>query len=250
MLETAPPLPASAEAARPAAWSELIAYLVVGAGGLLVTTFAAAYAIHQFSLLLSVTAYALNVLCLGGTAWLLGVVRHKWTWAEFGLRPAHWTWLAVALLATLGLLPLRLVVAGLVQNAFGGAQGLQTRLDLFAPDGFSWLDFGVTLLGVGVLVPIAEEFYFRGLIHRWCMTRFTFWPRVLLSSFIFGLGHIDSVGVVAASFIMGIVLAALFERSQSLWVPIGVHIINNSLVVLLLYGLLALNQLFPSLHLM
>ncbi len=237
-------------APQPAAWGELGLYLAVGIGGLVLTSVIAGYFIREFSITLSIVAYALNVLCLGGAAWLLGVVRHRWTWAEFGLRSAHWTWLVIALIATLAVLPLRLIVAGLVQTAFGGlGPGMQMRMDLFAPEGFSWLNFGVTLLGAGLLAPVAEEFYFRGLIHRWFMTRFSFWPRVLLSSLIFALGHIDTAGVVAASFIMGIVLAALFERSRSLWVPIIIHVINNSLVVVLLYAALGLMRLFPGLNL-
>ena len=249
-MNAAPGAPAQ-PAPQPAPWRDLALYLVVGAGSLLATSFVAAYFIHEFSIGLSLAAYALNVACLGGTAWLLGLRRRKWSWAEFGLRPAHWSWLVVALVATLAVLPVRLVVASVVQSAFGGLQqGLQLRMDLFAPDGFSWVNFGVTLLGAGVLAPIAEEFYFRGLIHRWFMTRFTFWPRVLLSSLVFALGHIDSAGVVVASYLMGIVLAALFERSGSLWVPILIHIINNSLVVILLYAALALMRLFPGLNLM
>jgi membrane protease YdiL (CAAX protease family) len=60
------------------------------------------------------------------------------------------------------------------------------------------------------------------------------------------LGHIDSIAVLIASFIMGVVLAIVYEKTESLWVPIAMHIFTNSIAVVALYASLAISQYFPS----
>ena len=239
---------ATAPAPPPASWWTLGAYLGGGIGVFVLASLLLGFAARgEITLGVSALAYLINVLCLGGAAYLFGVRRQRQTWAEFGLRPFHWSWLLLAVSITLLLLPIRMAVGVVVQLAFGGMDDMQGRMAVIAPAGFSWAAFLVTLLGVGLLAPVAEEFYFRGLIHRWAMTRFGFWPRLLFSSALFALGHIDAAGVVAASFIMGLVLAAVFERSRSLWVSILIHVTNNSLAVILVYASLGLMKLFPGL---
>ena len=98
-----------------------------------------------------------------------------------------------------------------------------------------------------MLAPISEELYFRGLIHRWFQSRLRFWPRVLLSSAIFGLAHFDSIGVAVSSFMLGLINAVAYERSESVWLPIAIHMITNSFGVILLYVATAITQLLPSL---
>ena len=91
-----------------------------------------------------------------------------------------------------------------------------------------------------LLVPFAEELFFRGLIHRWFKPYFNFWPRILMSSMIFGLGHFDTPGVLVSSFVMGIFNAYLYEKTESLWVPIMMHAISNGFAVVVMYSAMAL----------
>ncbi len=192
----------------------------------------------------------MNFLCLAGAVYVFGIRRHKFTWADIGLWPPRmqWYWPLVAVGVALAVLPVRAALGLLVQLLFSGnLQSLQARADVFAPGAqFSWLDFAVTLLGAGVLAPISEELYFRGLIHRWLQPRFRFWVRVLLSTTFFALGHFDSIAVVVASFVLGAACAVVYELSQSLWMPILMHSFNNSLAVVLVYAALLVTQYFPK----
>jgi membrane protease YdiL (CAAX protease family) len=70
---------------------------------------------------------------------------------------------------------------------------------------------------------------------------------VLISALIFGLGHFDTLGVVAASFVMGVVNALVLEKTRSIWVPVVIHAANNSLAVILVYAAAWLAQLIPGL---
>jgi membrane protease YdiL (CAAX protease family) len=80
------------------------------------------------------------------------------------------------------------------------------------------------------LVPIAEELFYRGFVHRALRTRLALWPAVGLSSTIFGLAHWvggDDLSTVPPRIFYGIVLALLLERTGSLYPGIVAHAYAN-----------------------
>lgn len=254
--ESAAPNPAPAQGQAPAPWRELALYLTGGFGVFLVASVVLAVALRltlgagKITIWVSLALYGLNFLCLGGAAYVLGVRRHKLTWAGLGLWPPRWRWhwpLLAAGVAFLSL-PLRVGLGLLVQWLAGNDMtGLQARAQVFAPGAqFSWVDLAVSLLGVAVLAPLAEELYFRGLLHGWFKTRFRFWVRVLLSTCLFALGHFDSPAVVASSFVLGLFCAVAYELSQSLWLPILIHSFNNGLAIVLVYAAIVLAPHLPK----
>ena len=247
MSEAVLPSPAQPVPVTPAPWRDLIVYVVGGFGVFLLASLILGRVIHQFTIWTSLAIYLVNFICLGGSVYVWGIRRHKFSWSDIGLWPLHWRWYWPLLASGLGLifLPLRAGLGVLVQLLLGGGLGgLQNRAQIFAPDAqFSWLNFAVTLIGAGLLAPISEELYFRGLIHRWLQPRYKFWVRVLISTTFFALAHFDSPGVVAASFVLGAMCAVIYERSRSLWLPILLHAFNNSLAVGLVYAVMVLSPL-------
>jgi membrane protease YdiL (CAAX protease family) len=222
-------------------WVELALYLAGGFGVFTIASgLASAYG-PQKGIWPIILVVLCNTLFIGGSAWTLGVRRKATTWEEIGIFPIRWKgkWLLYALGLTLALTPLRgligLAVSMLIE---GGVESLQNRADLIMgmEGAMSGLEFAIRLLGVGVLVPISEELYFRGMLHRLIRPYLKFWPRVLISSTLFGLGHFDSIGVVVSSFIMGVVVAIAYERNKSLWLPVAIHAVTNSLAIVLLYA--------------
>jgi CAAX protease family protein len=81
-----------------------------------------------------------------------------------------------------------------------------------------------------IIVPIAEELLFRGVIFRWLWQRLSFWPAAVASSALFGLAHVWIDSIVAAG-AMGLVLAWLYERSRSLAPSILMHQTFNAAIV-------------------
>lgn len=228
---------------RPA-WRDLILYLVVGLGGFFGTSLLIGLLVHakHVTLPLSLLAYALNLAFFGGSVLVLGAARGKLSLRELGFIPprldARWFLIAIGL--SLALLPVRgLIALWVLRLAGGDMQGLQERMEVIAPEGFTWLGFVVTLLGAGILVPIAEELFFRGAIFTWFRQRYNFPVALVVSSVLFALGHFDSIGVVASTLILGLANAYAFEKSKTLWVPILMHITTNALSVLVIYGSLA-----------
>ena len=197
--------------------------------------------LSQGSLLVALVAYALNFVLFAGGAFLLAVRPGKITWAELGISPPRWRWqwLLPAAGITLILLPLRGLIGVMAQQWFGGGlEGMQSRIDLLLGSEMSWPRFFVTLLGAGLLAPVAEELFFRGFFYTALRQRLGIAAAVTISSLVFAVGHIDALGVVAASFIMGIALALAYEYTRSLWVAIAIHAFNNSLATVMVYLLL------------
>ncbi|NOK59760.1 MAG: hypothetical protein GFH27_549285n284 [Chloroflexi bacterium AL-W] len=71
--------------------------------------------------------------------------------------------------------------------------------------------------------PIVEECVFRGILLRRWTYRWNIYVGILLSSIIFGLFHLNVLG----SFIFGVVLCLVYIQTQTLWIPIAIHILNN-----------------------
>ncbi len=87
------------------------------------------------------------------------------------------------------------------------------------------------LLNLTVLAPITEEIVFRGVIMN-TLRRFGDCFALLLSSLLFAAVHMNLVQMPNA-FIMGLVIGYFTLCTGSLWTGICIHILNNSLVLLL-----------------
>ena len=231
------------QAPRPKSqWRDLFLYLLVGGGGFVLASLAAARWVERGSLSVSALAYALNIIFFAGSVLLVGAARGKLDLRAMGFMPPRISagWFVGAILLSLALLPARGAIGVLAQYLAGGSlDGMQNRLNIIAPESFTWLGFLVTLIGAGILVPIAEELFFRGALFTWFRQRYNFPIALLASSLLFAFGHIDTLGVVAASFVLALANAWAFEKSKSLWAPILMHMTTNSFAVLVIYGALA-----------
>ncbi len=181
---------------------------------------------------------ALETIALGGSVYLIGLVRKGFHWREMGFKPTTINWL----LASVGISLLGIPVSGLIALIIFLAFNIpmdNPQLDFLLPKDFSWLSgLGMLLLG-GIFVPFAEELFFRGVLYTWFRKHWNIWPSAFLSALIFGVAHGDLV-VGSVAFILGIILALVYEYSHSLWNAFMIHAVNNSARIILLYILLAL----------
>lgn len=82
----------------------------------------------------------------------------------------------------------------------------------------------LNVLGIVIVAPVFEEFYVRGiLLTRWTV-KWGVIPAVIVSSVAFSLPHIINL---IGMFCVGCVLAVFYIRTQSLFVPISIHFVNN-----------------------
>jgi uncharacterized protein len=134
-------------------------------------------------------------------------------------------WLAIQALSVL----LALALKQLGINTGGEQQVVNVALQ--APP-------AVSILAVGVLAPIAEEVFFRGVtFNAWEREYGTRWA-IIGSAVLFALVHVPGGTwiVIPIIFVLGLVLALAYARTRSLGTTIGIHAIFNltSLLILLL----------------
>ncbi|MBI3071072.1 MAG: CPBP family intramembrane metalloprotease [Deltaproteobacteria bacterium] len=86
------------------------------------------------------------------------------------------------------------------------------------------------LLALALLPAICEELAFRGLVLQGLRERLRPIPAAIISSLLFGALHLSPYRF-AATFLLGLLLAALALRSRSLLPPILVHAAHNALAI-------------------
>ena len=78
----------------------------------------------------------------------------------------------------------------------------------------------------GVIAPVAEEIFFRGILYgffrRWGVS-----VALILSTLIFVLPHLGSSGLPITQMVGGVLFAAAYEMEGSLMVPIMIHAFGN-----------------------
>ena len=82
------------------------------------------------------------------------------------------------------------------------------------------------LVGV-VFAPLVEEIFFRGFLFQGFRQKYGWIQGTLLSSAIFAVAHLDPASLIP-TFILGVVIAYLFHRSNSIWPGIILHFLVNA----------------------
>lgn len=90
--------------------------------------------------------------------------------------------------------------------------------------------FPVQVVCLGILVPVSEELVFRGLLFRRLRERGTFLQSAFYSAVVFGLMHMNMIQMLYG-FILGMMLAYMYEKYGSVKAPILAHMTMNLLSV-------------------
>lgn len=94
----------------------------------------------------------------------------------------------------------------------------------------SWPSFLVEFFVTAIVVPVMEEFAFRGVLLS-SLRRFGVGFSIVASALVFGMAHLD-VSSVLFAFIAGLVFGFLYARTNNLWLTIWIHGLNNGLAVI------------------
>jgi uncharacterized protein len=161
------------------------------------------------------------------------VIGRGWT-REVGLRrlpPVH---LLLALISLPGFVITSDVLARLAFQVFGAEVDQSGDIgELFKP--FHW-SFAVLAIGVGP--GVVEELWCRGFLGRGFVGRYGWVVGVGLASLFFGLLHLYPPPYVLVTAAMGIWLHFTYAVSRSLWVPVTIHLLNNSIAGLMAVGMI------------
>jgi membrane protease YdiL (CAAX protease family) len=123
------------------------------------------------------------------------------------------------------------ILAGIVgypiQQQFGVDPTQEALSQAAAVPGFLPLVF---LSGV-IIAPIAEEIVFRGYLYKAFRDRFKPSYAIVLSAALFSAIHLELLAA-APLFVIGVVLAYVYEKTGNLMAPITLHVLNNAVAFL------------------
>jgi hypothetical protein len=153
-------------------------------------------------------------------------------WGALGLRGARWPYLAVVPL----LLCVQLFLLVLVNSAVSALAGGFENPQVDALTGGRVLSTGelvALLILVAGLVPFAEELLFRGMLYPLLRRRMGAVLAVVLNAACFAAAHVVPL-LLPGLFVVGLILAALRERSGSIWPGVFLHALQNGTALLLI----------------
>ena len=172
----------------------------------------------------------LTELALLAPVWLLGLRRHRLTWASIGFRGFDAS-------RGMGLGCLFLLMALAANSIWSLTMALLRRppqqnvLSVFGDGVLGWVS---AMLVVGVAAPIAEEAFFRGYLfagfHRHVGLRRALW----LSASLFALAHVQPL-LWPPLLVYGVLFASLYEQTGSIWPSVALHCLINSIAVTAAY---------------
>ena len=87
-------------------------------------------------------------------------------------------------------------------------------------------DFVVQIIVFGFVIPIAEEFMFRGVLYQRYRETRGFYYAAIWSALFFSVTHTNTVQMIY-TFLLGILLCYVYEKFGSMKAPIMLHIVLN-----------------------
>jgi CAAX protease family protein len=179
----------------------------------------------------ALASQALLELALVGVAvWVAGWRGESRPLFALGLRKPNPGWLKVAAAGYALYFVAVIVIVTLV--------GQPEQSDVTDQLGFDSSVFAAVVAGILIVgvAPVCEEIFFRGFFFAGLRSRLPFWIAAPISALLFGAVHLSDANVIAGAqlALLGLVLAGVYERTNSLWSNIAVHAFNNAIAFTLL----------------
>jgi membrane protease YdiL (CAAX protease family) len=138
----------------------------------------------------------------------------------------------LAVLATLAILPTGSWIANALTHQLDIPEKF-IRLNAEVFTAYSLGEFLWLVFIIAVTPAVCEEVFFRGVVQR-TFERTMQWKSVLLIGFLFGLFHMQPLGLITLA-LLGVLLGYFYYRSRSLLPSMAAHFTNNLVALYVLY---------------
>ena len=166
-----------------------------------------------------------------GAVLLLVTVRRHASLRTLGWRPVALRWVLLAVPLAMAAYLLVVIAGALGNELFPQAHNGQPKA---VRDAFGHYQ-GLAVVAVSVIAPLAEETLFRGFIYGWLRGRVPLAMAVAISALVFAAAHAE-LALLVPIFVLGCLLALVYERSGSLVPGAIVHAIFNLIGVVLIFS--------------
>lgn len=172
----------------------------------------------------------------GGAAVVLVILYAKTNWKSIATHLSNPTSLAVlflSILVYLFMLPFAEFLTSIVPTE--GIPWMENLYNQLIKSFEVVLDNKIAgFITICILAPIIEEILFRGVILRGLLQKgISPIKAIALSSFLFGIVHLNPWQFLGAGF-LGAIFGFIYYRTKSLWLPVFLHALNNSVSFFLL----------------
>jgi membrane protease YdiL (CAAX protease family) len=199
-------------------WLGLLLFVVVIVGTVVVTLLLPEQGPGR-----SIATAALEAVLVLPVVVILGIRRISWR--ELGFRRFSWNWMALGIGLLILVYPL-IILHNLVLVQLG----IDTQGDSITQL-YQALKAPVPFLVAGVLLaPLAEETFFRGFLFAGLRQKYGWLKSMLISSALFAGFHLQLVALIP-TFLLGCLLAYLYQRTDSIWPGIIIHFLINALAL-------------------
>lgn len=159
--------------------------------------------------------------------WLFGVRKYRCGWGALGFRKFDvGRGLLLVLLVTLLGLGISIGYEFLLEYL-----GWEDSSNIYAPFDKNGLGIAFFAITAVIVAPLAEEIFFRGFLFQGIGKRLKFAWAAIISAAVFAVAHFSLSGLVPI-FILGLLLAWLFNKTKSVWPCIMVHAAYNSIALI------------------
>ncbi len=169
---------------------------------------------------------------------VIAILLHKDLWHRFltrnyGRRPLLARHIAEGFMWGIGLILLTAVLVSLESRGFHVPIAPNNPF-VYSPavQKTPWDVALLIALAVIVMAPLAEEALFRGLLYGGLARSYGRVPAVVLSAVIFGAAHMNASLFIPLA-VAGLILAMIYQRSESLWPSTVAHATLNGVSVML-----------------
>ena len=169
--------------------------------------------------------------------WFFTIHKYKISWREVGFRKFSPVYLLVGIV----LMFAYMIFNGIFNFVLIQITGKPIQGDVL--EALSQINWSIWLwIGGAFAAPVVEEAFFRGFVFGGLKGHMDWKWAALISSFLFGIMHADLTTLLPAT-IIGFCFAYLYQKSNSIWPGIIIHITNNALAFCAISLLMKLGQL-------
>ena len=188
-----------------------------------------------------IVLYGMQVLLMMGTVWFFALHRRKAGLRDLGLKyysigKTLWYTL-ISLIAIFAISFIYIIIMSLVF----GIEAPESKIETLIMN--RSVSNTVLLIVVSFIGPIIEEVFFRGFLYSAFKKNWGILPALFLSSILFSLVHLEIYSFIPL-FMIGWLLAYIFEKTRSLFPAIFLHAIYNLILILILLGQLEMINIY------
>lgn len=189
--------------------------------------------IESGSIAINFAFYSISRLIGLGLIYIL-LRRRKVSLKEFGFRKFSPKVAFISLAIALVVMIVGTLIVFAIVSALYPQVDLEQSQDVVFKNAVNIPQIVMAFLALVVIAPVAEESIFRGLLLPAFAKKIGFVAAAIVTSIMFGAVH-GQLNVAIVTFVLGLILAWMYKRTDSLWPAIMLHSFKNLIAFALIY---------------